>query len=285
MTLDKIQKISRSYSNLIENENLDSADAWDCPHPNSEVFTNSSYILRPLICRPQRLWHRFMLCRFTRKISWRYLILFAFILVTIFILYIELLSESSGHILIGFMRKQPPVPVFHCTNSAIFLPHQHALSNTSNVGRLRDDPKVLLFAETQYSRHGKSIAELLVANRIKYKMEVIGKSLPLLTDFSKGKFGAIVFENIERYLGMDQWNRELLDKYMIEYKVGIIGFFPQSGPTKTYAKLHNFPLYVTSSPSLTNISLNEKNPILRLTRPGDTITTPLQGYNWSLFIP
>lgn len=50
-------------------------------------------------------------------------------------------------------------------------------------------------------------------------MEVAGKSLPILTNVDKGKYGVIVFENMDRYLTMDKWNRELLDKYCSQYKV------------------------------------------------------------------
>ena len=57
----------------------------------------------------------------------------------------------------------------------------------------------------------------------RYKVEVTGKSLPVLTNLDKGRYGVIVFENYNKYLQMDNWNRELLDKYCREYSVGIIG--------------------------------------------------------------
>jgi len=53
----------------------------------------------------------------------------------------------------------------------------------------------------------------------RYKLEVVGKSLPILTNVDKGKYGVIVFENLDRYLTMDKWNRELLDKYCRQYQV------------------------------------------------------------------
>ena len=45
--------------------------------------------------------------------------------------------------------------------------HSHA-----TAGRLRIDAKVLLFVETQYSHLGREIAELLVHNRLKYKVRL-----------------------------------------------------------------------------------------------------------------
>lgn len=43
--------------------------------------------------------------------------------------------------------------------------------------------------------------------------------MPILTNVDKGKYGVIIFENLDRYLTMDQWNRELLDKYCRQYQV------------------------------------------------------------------
>lgn len=68
-------------------------------------------------------------------------------------------------------------------------------------------------------------------------MEIAGKSLPLLTNLDKGKFAVIVFENFEKYLHMNKWNRELLDKYCREYNVGIIGFMKAQEETYVGAQL------------------------------------------------
>lgn len=78
----------------------------------------------------------------------------------------------------------------------------------------------------------------------RYKVEVAGKSLPVLTNLDKGKYGVIVFENLNKYLQMDKWNRELLDKYCREYSVGIVGFVPHSEETLVGAQLKGFPLYI-----------------------------------------
>ena len=45
--------------------------------------------------------------------------------------------------------------------------------------------------------------------------------IQFILDFSvdKGKYGVIIFENLDRYLTMDKWNRELLDKYCRQYQV------------------------------------------------------------------
>ncbi|PNF18256.1 Bifunctional heparan sulfate N-deacetylase/N-sulfotransferase [Cryptotermes secundus] len=152
-----------------------------------------------------------------------------------------------------------------------------------SAARLRIDPKVLVFVETTYSRLGREIAELLVYNRIKYKVEVSGKSLPVLTNLDKGKYGVIVFENLNKYLQMDKWNRELLDKYCREYSVGIVGFNPPSEETLVGAQLRGFPLFIHTNLRLKDAALNAGSPVLRLTRAGETAWGELPGEDWTIF--
>jgi hypothetical protein len=85
---------------------------------------------------------------------------------------------------------------------------------------------VLIVSKTSYSSAFKSVSEILVANRIKYKLSVVGKNLPDLIKLSKGmgKYGVVVFEDFESYLKMDTWNRELLDKYLVKYNIGVLAF-------------------------------------------------------------
>lgn len=110
-----------------------------------------------------------------------------------------------------------------------------------------------------------------------------GKSLPVLTNQDKGRYGVIVFENLDKYLHMDKWNRELLDKYCKEYSVGIIGFVSPSEETLVGAQLRSFPLFVHTNLRLRDASLNPASPILRLTRAGDTAWGPLPGSDWAVF--
>lgn len=84
----------------------------------------------------------------------------------------------------------------------------------------------------------------------RYKVEVTGKSLPVLTNLDKGRYGVIVFENFTKYLHMDKWNRELLDKYCREYLVGVIGFMPPSEETLVGAQLKGFPLFIHTNLNL-----------------------------------
>lgn len=81
-------------------------------------------------------------------------------------------------------------------------------------------------------------------------MEVAGKSLPALTNSDKGRYSVVVFENYHRYLNMDKWNRELLDKYCREYGVGVLGFFPPADRHAAGVQVKGFPLYLHTKLSL-----------------------------------
>ncbi|XP_035228174.1 bifunctional heparan sulfate N-deacetylase/N-sulfotransferase-like [Stegodyphus dumicola] len=155
----------------------------------------------------------------------------------------------------------------------------------ASSARLRLDAKVLVFVETQYSHLGRQISEILEASRIKFKMEIAGKSLPLLTNLDKGKFAVLVFENFEKYLHMNKWNRELLDKYCREYNVGIIGFIKAQEETYVGAQLKGFPLYVHTNMALRDYHLNGDSTVLRLTRAGEVFYGNIPGSDWTVFQP
>lgn len=177
-----------------------------------------------------------------------------------------------------------PEPAIRCSTlrGATRLP---TAPDHRSEARLRIDPKVLVFVETLYSRLGREISELLVYNRIKYKVEVAGKSLPVLTNLDKGRYGVLVFENLNKYLQMDKWNRELLDKYCREYSVGIVGFAPPGEESLVGAQLKGFPLFIHTNLRLKDAQLNAASPILRLTRAGETAWGALPGGDWTIFQP
>ncbi|XP_067643649.1 bifunctional heparan sulfate N-deacetylase/N-sulfotransferase [Eurosta solidaginis] len=209
------------------------------------------------------------------------LALFAITVVTIF--YYTHYVDTG--VFVGLIQRDTrPSPIINCR----IVSGKHTRESSSapdhrSEARLRIDPKVLVFVETTYSGLGRDIAELLVYNRIKYKIEVAGKSLPVLTNLDKGRYGVIVFENLDKYLSMDKWNRELLDKYCREYSVGIVGFVSPSEETLVAAQLHGFPLYVHTNLRLRDASLNPASPVLRLTRAGETAWGALPGDDWAVF--
>lgn len=195
----------------------------------------------------------------------------------------------------SFMRL-PPQPNFQCAHAipsfnahsiggVIPGVHQAMVNPHASNAQLRLDAKVLVFVETQYSPLGRLIREMLEAARIKFKVEITGKSLPLLTNLDKGKFAVIVFENLDKYLIMNRWNRDLLDKYCREYNVGIIGFMHKRDEAVNGAQLKGLPLYVDTNVGLQNYRVNPSSPVLRLTRAGEVYSGDLPGEDWTVFYP
>ncbi|XP_017468992.1 PREDICTED: bifunctional heparan sulfate N-deacetylase/N-sulfotransferase [Rhagoletis zephyria] len=209
------------------------------------------------------------------------LALFAITVVTIF--YYTHYVDTG--VFVGLIQRDTrPSPLINCRMvSGKHTRESSRAPDHRSEARLRIDPKVLVFVETTYSGLGRDIAELLVYNRIKYKIEVAGKSLPVLTNLDKGRYGVIVFENLDKYLNMDKWNRELLDKYCREYSVGIVGFVSPSEETLVAAQLRGFPLFVHTNLRLRDASLNPASPVLRLTRAGETAWGALPGDDWAVF--
>jgi len=176
---------------------------------------------------------------------------------------------------------EPPESTYRCPTLSTNPRNRNWNDHSFPGPKPRIDPKILLFAETTFSKLGRDIAELFVYNRMRflfallwpvdmdeptwpsnvylfqiclffgrYKVEVAGKSLPILTNGDKGKFAVVVFENYTKYLHMDKWNKELLDKYCREYSVGILGFMPSRDETYVGAHLKNSSLFIDTNVKL-----------------------------------
>ncbi|TSQ35301.1 Bifunctional heparan sulfate N-deacetylase/N-sulfotransferase 1 [Bagarius yarrelli] len=130
------------------------------------------------------------------------------------------------------------------------------------------DPVVLVFVESQYSQLGQDVVAALESARFRYHTEISpGKGdMPTLTERDRGRFALIIYENILKYVNMDAWNRELLDKYCVEYGVGIIGFFKANENSLLSAQLKGFPLFLHSNLGLKDCTVNPKSPLLHITR-------------------
>ncbi|XP_056456321.1 bifunctional heparan sulfate N-deacetylase/N-sulfotransferase 1b [Gadus chalcogrammus] len=149
----------------------------------------------------------------------------------------------------------------------------------------RTDPVVLVFVESQYSQLGQEIVAILESARFRYRTEISpGKGdMPTLTDKERGRFTLVIYENILKYVNLDAWNRELLDKYCVEYGVGIIGFFKANENSLLSAQLKGFPLFLHSNLGLKDCTVNPKSPLLFITRAGQPIAGPLPGDDWTVF--
>ncbi|CAB1315883.1 unnamed protein product [Coregonus sp. 'balchen'] len=149
----------------------------------------------------------------------------------------------------------------------------------------RTDPVVLVFVESLYSQLGQDIVAILESGRFRYRTEIApGKGdMPTLTDKDRGRFTLVIYENILKYVNLDAWNRDLLDKYCVEYGVGIIGFFKANENSLLSAQLKGFPLFLHSNLGLRDCSVNPKSPLLLITKAREVERGPLPGDDWTVF--
>uniref|UniRef100_A0A3B3Q680 Bifunctional heparan sulfate N-deacetylase/N-sulfotransferase 1 n=1 Tax=Paramormyrops kingsleyae TaxID=1676925 RepID=A0A3B3Q680_9TELE len=229
-----------------------------------------------LICGPVR--------RFLRQLSLQtsLLLLFIFCAASVFI---------SAYFLYGVKRDLEPVENLRsespsdCDGSRVNPSRRPLLRTVVPSTASRTDPVVLVFVESLYSQLGQEIVAILESSRFKYRMEISpGKGdMPTLTDKDRGRFKLVVYENILKYVNLDAWNRELLDKYCVEYGVGIIGFFKANENSLLSAQLKGFPLFLHSNLGLRDCSVNPKSPLLFITRAREVERGPLPGDDWTVF--
>ncbi|XP_062992434.1 bifunctional heparan sulfate N-deacetylase/N-sulfotransferase 4 [Elgaria multicarinata webbii] len=149
----------------------------------------------------------------------------------------------------------------------------------------RTDPTVLLFVESQYSQLGQDIIAILESSRFQYQMVIAsGKGdIPPLADNGKGKYILVIYENILKYTFMDSWNRELLEKYCVEYSVSIIGFHKANENSMSSTKLKGFPLHLYNNAALQDCLVNPQSPLLHITKAPRVEKGPLPGDDWTVF--
>ncbi|XP_078469630.1 bifunctional heparan sulfate N-deacetylase/N-sulfotransferase 2-like isoform X1 [Lampetra fluviatilis] len=148
------------------------------------------------------------------------------------------------------------------------------------------EPVVLVFLESYFSQLGQEIIAILEMSRFRYRAEIApGKGdMPTLTENRRGKYALVVYENVLKYVNLDAWNRELLDKYCLEYGVGVIGFFKANENSLLSAQLKGFPLYLHSNLGLKDCFVNPSSPLLYVTRAKEqVIQEPLPGDDWTVF--
>lgn len=225
--------------------------------------------------------HRFNRVRWTAPHSLqRLIIVFLFLsalmlLLTAWKMTPEILLKQAN-----YRRAEPPKLDFFCPNPNMARKNfneedQHRAAKK----QFQTDLKILLFAESQFSAFGKQIIFVLDSLRLSYKVEITGKSIPLLTTQTRGRYALIIFENYYKYLNMDDWNRQLLDKYSRDFDVGMIGFFP-SKDSQPYrkAKLRGFPLHLMDNVIVRRTMLYKNSSLLYLTRPGNSLIPNLTDF-------
>ncbi|XP_067876624.1 bifunctional heparan sulfate N-deacetylase/N-sulfotransferase 2 isoform X3 [Heterodontus francisci] len=184
------------------------------------------------------------------------------------------------------IKEALPLPISNCNSQhRMSLPPQSVRRFMPAVDTSRTDPVVLVFAESIYSQLGQEIVTILESSRFKYRIELApGKGdVPTLTEKDRGRYALIVYENVLKYVNLDAWNRELLDKYCIEYSVGIIGFFKANENSLLSAQLKGFPLYLHSNLGLKDYHINPNAPLLYVTRANEVEQGLLPGDDWTVF--
>ncbi|CAN0072042.1 unnamed protein product [Bubo scandiacus] len=166
------------------------------------------------------------------------------------------------------------------------LPYRSVeLKTAKPIDPSKTDPTVLLFVESQYSQLGQDIIAILESSRFQYHMVIAPAKgdIPPLTDNGRGKYTVIIYENILKYVSMDSWNRELLEKYCVEYSVSIIGFHKANENSSPSTKLKGLPLHLYNNVALKDCVVNPQSPLLRITKAPRVEKGPLPGEDWSVF--
>ncbi|NWX00921.1 NDST4 sulfotransferase, partial [Caloenas nicobarica] len=167
-----------------------------------------------------------------------------------------------------------------------FLPYRSTeLKTAKPIDPSKTDPTVLLFVESQYSQLGQDIIAILESSRFQYHMVIAPAKgdIPPLTDNGRGKYTIVIYENILKYVSMDSWNRELLEKYCVEYSVSIIGFHKANENSFPSTKLKGLPLHLYNNVALKDCVVNPQSPLLRITKAPRVEKGPLPGEDWTVF--
>lgn len=195
------------------------------------------------------------------------------------------------------IKEAPPLPFSDCGEAggtlgdtpehsplflAAFSGHQQTVKPVDNS---RTESVVLVFIESIYSQLGQEIVAILESSRFRYVTEVAPSKgdMPTLMERDRGRYVLIIFENILKYVNLDAWNRDLLDKYCSEFGVGIIGFFKANENSLFSAQLKGFPLFLHSNLGLRDYRINPAAPLLYVTKPNEMEQGPLPGDDWTVF--
>ncbi|MED6256528.1 Bifunctional heparan sulfate N-deacetylase/N-sulfotransferase 2 [Ataeniobius toweri] len=169
----------------------------------------------------------------------------------------------------------------------LFLPvRQGRLHEVKTIDNSRTEPVVLVFVESIYSQMGQEIIAILESSRFHYRTEIAPAKgdMPTLTEHNRGRYVLIIYENVLKYVNLDAWNRDLLDKYCTEYGVGVIGFFKATENSLHSAQLKGFPLFLHSHLGLRDYRINPSAPLLYITKPNQVEQGSLPGDDWTIFL-
>ncbi|KRZ22591.1 Bifunctional heparan sulfate N-deacetylase/N-sulfotransferase, partial [Trichinella pseudospiralis] len=183
------------------------------------------------------------------------------------------------------------LPFYDCPANALFdQPPMSGAMFAASREQLNSkcDSKILLLVENQYSALGQQIKTVLNYLKVPYKVQAVRKTLPSLTNLARGRYMIIIFENFNRYINMNHWNRQLLDKYCKEFGASIVAFMTSKSDQDEFdpVKLLGFPLYVQKQRRFANASLSDISQLLYIAKRGSHFPGPVgNGSNWVGFRP
>ncbi|WAQ95413.1 NDST4-like protein [Mya arenaria] len=207
------------------------------------------------------------------------------VILTVLVVF-GILNYRNGHVIRNVdrvTRHPPPTPYTTCNslhNRPLSNkgPHNHNVQGDLKIGR-----KVLIVVETPFSRNAKNIAIGMESARFVYKI-VEGNKIPTLTHMGKGRFGIVIFETINLYMTLDDWSRQLIDKYCYEFKVGMIFFMkPQNDNGVSMEKFPDFSLTVHYNVGIKEYKLNPDSRVWRITKPGEIVSETFPEGEWAVF--
>lgn len=218
--------------------------------------------------------------RFPRHLRRMVFLLAAFCMVSVII--------SAYYLYTGYKQElelSKPTPEQDCGDPKHLPYRSFEMKTAKPIDTSRADPMVLVFVETQYSQLGQEIVAILESSHFKHHTEIApGKGdMPALTNKDRGRYVLVIYENILKYVNMDSWNRELLDKYCMEYNVGIIGFHKANENSVLSSQLKGFPLNLHTNLALKDCCINPRSPLLRITKAKEIERGPLPGEDWTVF--
>ena len=195
-----------------------------------------------------------------------------------------LLNYYDSHLTGESTTKRPPPPTPH--TNCIGLnnrplnqrgPNDHRVQGDIKIGR-----RVLIVLEYPLSKNAKTLVVALESARFTYK--IVTDKLPALTHLGRARYGVVIFETIDVYLNLNDWNRQSLDKYCFEYKVGMIFFVNPPGDRElNVEKIPDFSLTVQYNLGLKHYRLNPNSDVWRITKPGEIISETFQEKDWAVF--
>lgn len=167
-------------------------------------------------------------------------------------------------------------------NDSVSLHFEGPIFPTSSI---LTESRALVLVESIYSRHSKIIVQLLNASKYPYKLETFSKNLPLLTTASKGRFSMVIIENYYKYVNMQRWNRQLLDKYCREYNATIVSFVT-SRQTDNFkkARIKGSSLHFWQQQKVRNLEFSPKSLVPFIARHSIVQDEPTPNtFDWVLF--